>query len=72
MLNNHFIRAAAIAALVYFLFQLVSWGIGAFLRILETFSRWYRFHGVPWAEETAIVVGLLYLFFVAVSSSKSS
>jgi len=72
MLRNHFVRAAAIAALVYFLFQLISVGIGTFLMILESFSRWYRLRGVPLAEETAITVGLLYLFFVAVTSSKSN
>jgi hypothetical protein len=72
MLSNHFVRAAAIAALVYVLFQIISWGLGSFLRVIESFSRWYRYHGVPWAEETAIAFGLLYLFFVAVTSSKSN
>ena len=66
MLKNKFVQAAAVAALVYMLFQIVTWGLGSFLRVVETFARWYRFNGAPWAEETAIAVGLLYLFVAAV------
>ncbi len=50
--------------------QALGWGVESILNILESFSRWYRYYGIKWAEEASIVFGALFLFISAVSSSK--
>ena len=72
LLQNRFVQSLGVAALVYLIFQALAWGMEAILRILESFSRWYRYHGVPWAEETAIAIGVIYLIVSAVISSRQN
>lgn len=70
--RNAFVQALGVAALVYLVFQGLGWGIEVVLRILESFSRWYRFFGVKWAEEAAIAFGLIFLLITAVINSKNT
>jgi hypothetical protein len=42
------------------------------LKILSSFSYWFRYTAVPYIDEAAIAFGVLYLLIVAVTSSKQS
>ncbi len=70
LFKNQFVQALGVAALVYLIFQALGWGVESILNILESFSRWYRYYGIKWAEEAAIAFGFLFLLISAVSSSK--
>lgn len=64
-------QAVGAGAIAYLILQALGWGIDALLRLLETFARWYRLHGVPWAEEAAIAAAVIYLIVAAVLNSRS-
>jgi hypothetical protein len=72
MFSNKFVQSLGVAAFVYLLLRLTGWGFDAFLRMLESFARWYRYSAVPWSEEIAIAAGLLFLLVSAFFSSRSS
>jgi hypothetical protein len=71
LFNNRFVQALGVAALVYLTFQFLGWGTESILNILESFSRWYKFWGIKWAEEAAIAFSLLFLLISAVTSSRN-
>jgi hypothetical protein len=71
LLKNKFVQAIGVAAIAYLLFQALAWAMEAILRIAETFSQWYRFTAVPWAEEAAIAIGVIYFIIAAVVNSRS-
>lgn len=70
--KNQFVQALGLAALVYIILQALAWGLDALLRLLQTFANWYRYIGVPYAEEFALAIGVIYLLLSAVISSKES
>jgi len=70
-LRNSFLQAVGIAAFVYLVLQALGWGIEATLNMLESFARWYRFHGIKWAEEAALAIGAAYILIAALVSSRS-
>lgn len=72
LFRNAFVQALGVAALVYLLFKGLGWGIEVVLHILESFSRWYRFYGVKWAEEAAIAFGLIFILVTAVINSRNN
>lgn len=70
LFKNKFVQAVGVAAIVYLLFIALSWSFGLILSILESFARWYRYTFIPYADETAIAIGLAYLIISAVISSR--
>lgn len=70
-LTNRFIQALGLAAFIYLCFQALAWGLDSILHILESFTRWYRFYAIRWAEESAIAIGLFFLLIAATVNSKS-
>ena len=71
LFRNTFIQALGVAAFIYLLFKGFDLGLKSILSALNSFSNWYRFHGVKWAEEVAITCGLTFLLFAAVINSKN-
>lgn len=72
LLNNVFVQSLGVGAAVYLILKALGWSIEAILRILESFSRWYRFSAIGWAEEAAIAAGIIYLMVAGIMSSRSS
>jgi hypothetical protein len=72
LLKNSFIQSVGVAAIAYILLLALGWGIEAILRLIESFSRWYRFYAINWIEEAAIALGIIWFLISAVSSSKDS
>ncbi|NJL02513.1 MAG: hypothetical protein HC910_18880 [Spirulinaceae cyanobacterium SM2_1_0] len=72
LFDNVFVQSLGVGAAVYLILKALGWGIEAILRILEGFSRWYRFSAIGWAEEAAIAIGVVYLLVAAIASSRSS
>ncbi len=72
LLKNSFVQSVGVAAITYLLLLAIGWGIEAILRIIESFSQWYRYYAINWIEEAAIALGIIWFIISAVSSSKES
>ncbi len=72
LLKNRFVQSVGVAAIVYILLQALGWGIESILRLIESFSRWYRFYAIHWIDEASIALGILWFLISAVFSSKDS
>lgn len=72
LFQNKFVQAAGVGAVVYLALRALGWAIEAILIMFETFSRWYRLQGLPWAEEAAIAIAIIYFIVIAVTNSKSA
>lgn len=70
LLKNLFIQCLGVLAATYLTLLGLNWAIMFFLRILETFSRWYRYHAFPYAFQISLGLTLAYLVIVGVFSSK--
>jgi hypothetical protein len=70
LLNNRFVQSVGIAAIAYILFQALGWGLESVLRLIESFSRWYRFSAIVWIEEASIAIGVIWFILSAVISSR--
>ena len=70
LFKNKFVQAVGVAAVMYLLFMALSWSFSLILSILESFARWYRYTFIPYADETAIAIGVVYLIVSAVISSQ--
>jgi len=71
MIKNRFVQSVGVAALFYLFFKLFAWGMEALVNVIHSFAIWFNYRAVPWAEETAIAIGILYLLLSAVLNSKS-
>jgi len=72
LLKNRFVQSVGVAAIAYILLQALGWGVESILRLIESFSRWYRFYAIAWIEEASIAFGVFWFVISAVSSSKDS
>jgi hypothetical protein len=72
LLRNLFVQSLGVGTLAYLTLLGIDWVIIFLLRILETFSQWYRWHASPYAFQVAL--GLAFLFFLwrAVFSSRQN
>ena len=70
LLKNKFVQAVGVGAIVYLVFMALSWSFGFILSILQSFAHWYKYVFIPYADETAIGIGIAYLIIAAVLSSK--
>lgn len=55
---------------MYLMLVALNWGMVNILRIITSFSWWYRHSFIYWAEEVAIGFGVLYLVVVGVLASR--
>lgn len=72
MLNNKFIQAAGVALIIWLIFRsgaVVLYSIASATRGL---ADWVRFSLVPWSEEAAIAIGIIYLVLAAVFSGRDN
>ena len=69
-MNNRFVQAVGVAAIAGIAFWAISWGLGALSRILQTAIFYVQFVLLPYSWQAALAVGVLYLLFAAVTSSR--
>lgn len=69
--RNAFIQAIGVAAIAYLLLITLNWGMVNMLRLLTSFSFWYRHSFIYWAEEVAIALGVAYLLIAGVLASRN-
>jgi hypothetical protein len=69
-MNNPFIQALGIAALCYITLQGLSIIARSLAMILQSFSFWVQAYLVPHSWQVAIAIGVLYLLYVAVTTSR--
>lgn len=70
LFNNKFIQALGVGLFFYLVLKLLGSGLYSIVRILESFSRWYRYSAIPHAEEAAIAIAVLFLLISAVMSGQ--
>jgi hypothetical protein len=70
MFNNPFIRASGVAATAYLIFRSLSWALFVFASIAQSFAYWIKWNFIPWSEEVAIGLGIVFLIFTAVTTSR--
>jgi len=70
LVKNKFVQAVGVGGLTYLLFLLLSQSLALILTILQSFAHWYKYTFIPYADETAIAIGLAYLLLAAVISSR--
>jgi hypothetical protein len=71
-LRNLFVQALGVGTLAYISLMALDWIMIFFLGILETFSRWYRYHASPYAFQIAIGLAVLWVVWSAVFSSRQN
>ena len=70
MFNNPFIRAAGVAAIAYLIFRSLSWALFAFASVAQSLAYWTKWYFIPWSEEVAVGLGVAFLIFTAVTTSR--
>jgi hypothetical protein len=72
MFNNPFVRAVGIAAIAYLIFRSLAIAMFALANIAQSFAYWLKWNFLPWSEEIAVGIGVAFLVFVAVTTSKEN
>jgi hypothetical protein len=70
--NNRFVQAVGIAAIAGMAFLAISWSLGALSRILQTVVYFVQSVLLPYSWQAALALGVLYLLFAAVTSSRNA
>jgi len=70
LLQNLFVQSLGVGTLAYLTLLDIDWVIIFLLRILETFSQWYRWHASPYAFQIALGMTVLYIIWQGVFSSR--
>ncbi|GCL45115.1 hypothetical protein NIES3787_07970 [Microcystis aeruginosa NIES-3787] len=70
LLKNRFVPSLGVGAFFYLLMLSLNWVVLFTLRILESFSSWYRYRSAPYSFQISIGVTLAYLLITAVLSSQ--
>jgi ABC-type multidrug transport system permease subunit len=70
LLKNRFVQSLGVGAFFYLLMLSVNWVMLFTLRILESFSGWYRYRAAPYSFQISLGVTLAYLLITAVISSR--
>ena len=68
LFRNRFVQSVGVAAIIYLTFQGFAWLTDA----IAHFAIWFRVYALPWAEETALALGFIFLLVSAVLNSKNS
>jgi DMSO/TMAO reductase YedYZ heme-binding membrane subunit len=69
-MNNPFIRAVGITAIAWALLQGLSYVLDAVVKLVSVAAIWTRAFFIPYSTQVAIGIGVVYLLYTAVTSSK--
>ena len=72
LLRNRFVQSLGVGTFFFLLLKAGDWALILILRIVESFSRWYRYTASPHAFRVAIVVSIIYLLLSAAFSSRQN
>lgn len=70
--SNVFVQSVGVAAVAYIIFRSLYWVLYHLAQLMSSFSSWLKWTALPWSEEIAIGLGVAYLIFAAVMSSRNS
>jgi hypothetical protein len=70
--RNPFIQAIGLGAFVYLIFRASVWILLGIAGIMSGLAGWLGYSLVPWSEEVAIAIGVIYVLVAALFSSRSS
>ncbi len=70
--SSIFMQSVAVAAISYLLFRFLYWFLYWLASALGSLSHWLRWRLVPWSEEAAIALGIIYLIVSLIVSSRDS
>ena len=70
LLNNPFIRAVGIAAIAWALLQGITYILDALVKLMSSLAIWTRVFFVPYSIQVAIGIGVVYLIYTAVTTSR--
>lgn len=69
-MNNPFIRAAGITAIAWALLQGLTYILDALAKLATVAAVWTRAFFIPYSTQVAIGIGLIYLLYTAVTTSR--
>ena len=69
-LNNPFIRAVGITAIAWILLQGLTYILDALVKLMSSLAVWTRVFFVPHSIQLAIGIGIVYLIYTAVTTSR--
>lgn len=72
MFRNPFIQAIGLGAFIYLIFKAAVWILLGIAGIMSGLADWLGYSLVPWSEEVAIAVAVIYVLLAALFSSRSS
>jgi len=70
MFNNPFIRAVGITAIAWALLQGLAYVLDALVKLVSVAAIWTRAFFIPYSTQVAIGIGVIYLIYTAVTTSK--
>jgi len=70
--GNLFVQAIGVAAVTYLVFRSLYWVLYYLAKMMSSLSYWLRYTALPWSEEVAIGLGIIYIVVAAVMSSRNS
>ncbi|MEN9210693.1 MAG: hypothetical protein Q6K80_06605 [Thermostichus sp. DG_1_6_bins_120] len=65
-----FMQSVAVAAISYLVFRFLYWFLYWLSSALSSLSYWLRWRLVPWSEEAAVALGIIYLVVALLLSSR--
>jgi DMSO/TMAO reductase YedYZ heme-binding membrane subunit len=69
-LNNPFVRAVGIVAIVWALLQGLSYVLDALVKLVTTAAIFTRAYFIPYSTQVAIGLGVVYLIYTAITTSR--
>ncbi len=69
-LNNPFVRAVGITAIAWALLQGIVYVLDALVKLMSSLATWTRIFFVPYSIQVAIGIGVVYLLYTAVTTSR--
>ncbi len=71
-MNNPFIRAVGITAIAWALLQGLTYILDALAKLATVAAVWTRAFFIPYSTQVAIGIGVVYLIYTAVTTSKDN
>lgn len=71
-MNNKFVQAVGVAGVAYVSFLGLSWVLSALANVTSGFISWMRYSLLPNSWQIALALGVLWLLWSAVTSSRDN
>lgn len=71
-MNNPFVRAVGITAIAWALLQGLSYILDAVVKLVTVAAVWTRAYFIPYSTQLAIGIGVVYLLYTAVTTSRNN